>query len=181
MPSDRAQTLIGLVQRNGWMVGVEVGVWEGETMFALLDACPNLRMIGVDHWTAQPFAEKNKDTGDAPYCDQSALDRAREWVEMAAASKLYGTKLYGSRVTILNWPSLDAAKIVQSGTVDFVFLDADHRTQAVVDDFNAWRHALRPGGAILGHDANWPSVQRALVILGWPYMVLPGNVWVVQK
>lgn len=174
MPSERAQTLIGLVKRNPWFVGVEVGVWQGDTSFALLDAQPNLKMFAVDHWTAQPAVIKNKDTGEATYSNQEALDNAKAQVIRRAIA-------YFGRLQIITANSIDGATQFKYRTVDFVFLDADHKTESVIHDYAAWEPIVREGGAILGHDANWGSVRRALDHIGEEYTLHPGNVWMIAK
>lgn len=173
MTSARAQTLIDLIQRNFWSVGVEVGVWRGDTAFALLDAFPGLKLIGVDHWQVQPFVKKDKRTGDAPYCDDHLLAAAKALV-------VSGVTYYSGRLEIITASSLDAARACAPRSVDFIFLDADHRTQSVIDDYKAWLPALRAGGAMLGHDANWHSVQEALKSIGETFELLPGNVWMIN-
>jgi hypothetical protein len=59
--------------------------------------------------------------------------------------------------------SSDSAQYFQDGTVDFVFIDADHIYERVRDDINAWLPKIKPGGIIAGHDYNPPhEVERAV-------------------
>lgn len=60
---------------------------------------------------------------------------------------------------------------------DLVFLDADHRYEAIRADIEAWTPHVRPGGILAGHDfsATWPGVQRAVEETG-SYQIA-GNVW----
>ena len=51
------------------------------------------------------------------------------------------------------------------GDLDFVFIDADHRYEAVLADIAAWRPHVRPGGWLMGHDYNreaHPGVVQAV-------------------
>ena len=46
--------------------------------------------------------------------------------------------------------------------MDFVFIDADHRTEGVKEDIRRWLPKLKLDGWLTGDDANWPSVRAAL-------------------
>lgn len=43
-----------------------------------------------------------------------------------------------------------------------MYLDGDHRTEALVADIDAWKPKVRPGGIFAGHDINIESVHDAL-------------------
>jgi cephalosporin hydroxylase len=65
------------------------------------------------------------------------------------------------------WPmrqdSLFAAKRINgSFELDFVYIDADHSFDAVLNDILAWKKVIRPGGWIGGHDYNDEGVRKAV-------------------
>lgn len=68
------------------------------------------------------------------------------------------------RVRVLRIGSVEAARIFDDGTVDYVWIDANHNYEPVVADIAAWTKKIRPGGAIGGHDytPEYPGVQRAV-------------------
>jgi predicted O-methyltransferase YrrM len=51
-----------------------------------------------------------------------------------------------------------------NGTLDAVFIDADHAYESVSKDIDAWRPKLKAGGILAGHDFNpdFPGVVRAV-------------------
>ena len=53
----RWQTLARFVNTNGWKRGAELGIHDGVNYRYLINNCPNLHLIGVDLYEAQP--EKN--------------------------------------------------------------------------------------------------------------------------
>ncbi len=48
--------------------------------------------------------------------------------------------------------SVEAASAIPEGSCAFVFIDADHRYDAVRADIRAWINKVRPGGILAGHD-----------------------------
>ena len=58
---------------------------------------------------------------------------------------------------IIRKHSVVAAADVTDGSLDFVFIDADHTYPAVVADIAAWWPKVKPGGWIGGHDYGKPE------------------------
>lgn len=169
MSGNRKTVLAHLVRENSWRIGAELGLWQGELSAYLLANCPDLCLIGIDHWEASGSGDKDKATGNAPYAGKDmAAAEARTRAAVAP---------YGSRVEIMKMSTTEAANHVSDESLDFVFIDASHDTESVLADIRAWRPKVRGGGALIGHDANWPSVTAALneEVPGWTLM--DGNVW----
>ena len=59
-------------------------------------------------------------------------------------------------------PSAEAAATFADGSLDLVFVDGCHETEAVIHDIELWLPKLRPGGVIAGDDYTWPSVRSAV-------------------
>ena len=58
----------------------------------------------------------------------------------------------GDRVQFILKPSVEAAKDFKDNSLDFVYIDACHSYQAVMEDLNAWYPKVKIGGIICGHD-----------------------------
>lgn len=159
MKATRMSVIAELIQRNDWVYGVELGVWKGDLFGYLLAAFPRLHLIGVDHW--RPVG---------PYTGKD-MDAAEAIVRKIVAA-------HPGRARILKEDTVTAAQRIQDRYLDFVFIDASHDTESVRADINAWRPKVGEGGALTGHDANWPTVQAALneLLPGW--QLLGGNVWI---
>lgn len=159
MKQTRMTVMAELIRKNRWTRGAELGLWQGALFGYLLAAFPDLHLIGVDHWRAiGPYAGK----------DMAAAEAS---VRRIAAS-------HPGRAQILREDTVLASLGIPDGSLDFVFIDASHDTESVRADITAWRPRVRSGGALTGHDANWPSVQAALdeQLPGW--QLLGGNVWI---
>ena len=55
-----------------------------------------------------------------------------------------------------------AAKMHEPDSLDFVFIDGDHSTEAVTADIEAWLPKLKPDGVLAGHDAARESVRSGV-------------------
>jgi hypothetical protein len=171
----RAQTLVDLIKQNDLHCGAELGCYEGQTADFILTQCPEFRLLCVDLWHPMDVGlEKSKETGVAPYTIQM--------MEAAKAKARAVFEKHAGRMSVLELHTVDAAKEVPDESLDFVFIDADHSTEAVVRDAMDWMPKVRHAGYLLGHDEDWPSVRRALAQL-WTngYTLLRGNVWMVRK
>lgn len=158
----RHRVLSGLVKERGWQSGAEIGVNRGRLLFHLLDHAPQLHMIGVDSWLP----------GDPLFPDHVQV----------GAEVIRRAKQYGSRVTILHGASVAMAALVPDGSLDFIFIDADHSREAVLADIAAWVPKVREGGGILGHDIDFESVRIAVTEkFGDNYSILPDDVWMINQ
>jgi len=159
MKQTRMSVLAGLIRKNGWTRGVELGVWEGALFGYLLAAFPDLHLTGVDRWLA---------IGDYAGKDMASAE--------AKARKILAA--HPGRAQLLKEDTVVASLGIPDESLDFVFIDASHDAESVTADIRAWFPRVRSGGALTGHDANWPSVQAALdeQLPGW--QLLGGNVWI---
>lgn len=151
---------------------VEVGVYRGDSLAAL--ALHNTGSVtGVDTWAPMDDPEQAALYGDP-----------EENYEAAQAA-------VGDRAELLRLSSEDGAKRIRgrqykgAPEVDFVFIDADHREEAVAKDIEVWQKCIRPGGYIGGHDygkAKYPGVKAAVDAAFGEENVRrgPGSIWWVQ-
>jgi predicted O-methyltransferase YrrM len=83
-------------------------------------------------------------------------------------------------VNFIRMESAKAAALYEDESLDFVFIDACHETEAVKADILAWWPKVKIGGILAGHDYFWTQVQPAVDEL------LPGvqvwrNSWVIRR
>lgn len=130
------RTLCALFGDLGLRSGAEIGVWEGDFSKLLFAAVPGLRLRCVDRWQAYGAYRDKKN-------DQARLD---------AAYQRTVDQLSGCAATILRMGSLEAAAEVPDGSLDFVYIDANHGYDYVLADLKAWAPKVRTGGIVSGHD-----------------------------
>lgn len=120
----------------GFKKGAEVGVCYGLYSKVLLDNIPDLHLLAVDRWeTYEGYNRRRR---------QDTLEDA-----FVAATELLSPY---KGCEILRGDSLEVAKTIPDGSLDFVFIDADHAYHAVVKDVAAWAPKVRKGGIVSGHD-----------------------------
>ena len=59
---------------------------------------------------------------------------------------------FGDRSTIWRMSANEAAPRIPRHSLDFVYIDARHDFDSVLEDLDAWYDKVRPGGIIAGHD-----------------------------
>jgi FkbM family methyltransferase len=170
----RFHVLERLIRQKGWTKGAELGVFKGDTFLHLLENCPGLTLIGVDLWAPTPNEIiKDQKTGEQDY--------ARFPMAEYEAHVRGEAKQYGKRAQILKMSTLEAAETIPDQSLDFVFVDASHTTEAVMADIMAWAPKLKPKGRMMGHDSGWPSVKRAIDTLCPAWRPYPNSVWGVPR
>lgn len=130
-------------------LGAEIGVKEGRFISYLLNQYPDLIMYAIDPWEDQP-------SGNETYIEWN-------W------DNIYGQyqqaiRPFKDRVLELRAYSEDAVEHVHDGSLDFVFIDAQHDYDSVKRDIELWTPKLKSGGLLSGHDyqPNFPGVIQAV-------------------
>lgn len=131
---------------------VEFGSFQGRSTRALADNLPeNGKLYAVDTWGGRSFKE------DGSQLNVTTLD------DMKVFCINLRDHIDSGRVI----PTCCKAKhFVMKEKADMVFIDADHRYAAVMEDIQKAMELLRNGGIISGHDYNrddWPGVKRAVL------------------
>ena len=117
--------LAKLFARLGFTRGAEIGVCWGRYSEILCRTNPNLKLLAVDDW------------------------RRNRTHRSYAGTKRRLAKL---NVTIDRRSSMDAVVDVADESLDFVFIDADHKYTSVCNDIQEWSKKVRIGGIVSGHD-----------------------------
>ena len=121
--------------------GVEVGVQRGAYSEYLLERWGGACLISVDPWLAQD-PERYVDVANVPQAEQER--------NLAITSERLAR--FGGRSVIWRTTSVEAARRVDDGALDFVYLDARHDFDSVTEDLTLWFPKLRWAGILAGHD-----------------------------
>ena len=146
-------------------VGVEIGVWQGDSSARFLTRASHLHL--VDSWSPVPYTHSDE---HGTY--QNYLKRYSQLVgsEDPADFQKYYDKIY--RSVVKRFHDLPVTIHRKSSTeffdsfdqkVDWVYVDGDHSYQGCLADLRNCLRIVKPGGQILGDDyTNKPGVRRAV-------------------
>lgn len=118
---------------QGYKLGAEIGTCYGEYAKRLYENIPDLQLIVVDNW------------------DNAETER-RQRVHARNVEWYCRNALANHRAIVIKMASLDAAKLIADGSLDFVYIDAAHDYDNVKADLEAWTPKVRQGGIVAGHD-----------------------------
>lgn len=80
----------------------------------------------------------------------------------------------------LRMTSVEASKLYEDNSLDFVCLDGSHEYEDVRADILSWLPKLRPGATLGGDDFPWPGVKQAVTEL-LPGYHRTGVYWTYRK
>jgi len=119
----------------GFTTGAEIGVAEGYFSEAMFKAIPNLKLYCIDVW--QPY-------------------RGNQWSGSTARNEhhfeIAKNRLSNYNAEIIREMSMDAVKRFKDNSLDFVYIDANHSFDYVIEDLIEWSKKVRIGGIISGDD-----------------------------
>jgi hypothetical protein len=168
----RQHILSRLVLENELENGVEIGVGTGRTSRYMMENHLWLHWIGVDH-----FPE------GYPLWPEERGGTTAERAQQVRNKYAVLVDRFAPRLSWIDRPSIEAAEQFANGTLDLVFIDADHSYEGCKADIEAWRPKLRPGGWLTGHDYDadrYPGVIQAVKELVPGYQLADDFVWLVQ-
>jgi predicted O-methyltransferase YrrM len=137
----RDQLPLLLVSRGLDGTAVEIGVQRGRYSEFLLAHWTGRRLISVDPWLEAP---------DEQYVDRANV--AQQTQERRYCEAIRRLERFGDRSEIWRTTSVEAARRVEPGTLDFVYVDARHDYASVLEDLESWWPKLKPGAIMAGHD-----------------------------
>jgi cephalosporin hydroxylase len=158
---------------------VEVGAWKGRSTAYLaveiINSGKNIKLDVVDLWTGE-------------LKDPTAFNTDAEFMAYNRDILPLFKKNLASVLHILTpiqMPSVEASKLYQDKSLDFVYIDANHDYENVLEDIKVWLPKVKEDGIISGHDYNhisFPGVIKAVheVFSKDKIEFLGGCSWTVQ-
>lgn len=122
-------------------VGIEIGTDQGTTTEYLLRSIPDLKLYGVDDYTE---------------------NRTEDVQNLTFELFKKNVSPYSKRFTHYKNTSDDAVSKFKDESVDFIFVDGDHKYEQVLKDCQNYYPKLKKGGLFCGHDWNLPAVNKAV-------------------
>ena len=148
------------IRERGDCIGCEVGVAYGGHSLAILSQSHVARLYAID-----PYLEYGDVTNGFLFrtiSDKALRQRYWDLLYLHVADRL---SPFGERACLLRMKSLDAVPQFSDASLDFIFLDANHSFDAVMQDLSAWFAKLKSGGLFCGDDyasSRHPGVTQAV-------------------
>lgn len=163
-----------LINEGGYEVGAEVGVCLAGNSEGILEKTGVKLLHSVDPYIYQRGSTDGHALPNGKIFTQVEYDAMYEF-------SLNRLSIFGGRSKFHRLTSIDAAKQIEDGFLDFVFIDAIHTYQALKEDIAAWLPKVRVGGMISGHDMdhpNFPGIRQAVAeAFGNDFTKEDGYVW----
>eukprot|EP00747_Dinoflagellata_sp_TGD_P171353 gnl/TRDRNA2_/TRDRNA2_205239_c0_seq1.p1 gnl/TRDRNA2_/TRDRNA2_205239_c0~~gnl/TRDRNA2_/TRDRNA2_205239_c0_seq1.p1 ORF type:complete len:352 (-),score=31.58 gnl/TRDRNA2_/TRDRNA2_205239_c0_seq1:36-1091(-) len=151
----------------------EIGVHKGQTSVRLLRTLPSLQLVLVDPYSSYSTTIMHK-------CSTSKETPAEIQKEMRL-----GIQPFIERTNLYIAESVTTAAHIPDGSLDLVFIDANHSREALRADILAWTPKVRSGGFITGDDWNhrYPGVNLAVLEFFSPASLMLGAdaLWIARK
>lgn len=135
IPGAKRSDLAKLFAELKFKVGAEIGVERGVFSERLCLDNPGIKLSCIDSWKV--------DNECPEYGSQHQLDRYYDQAKI---------RLAPYKCKIIKKSSLEAVKDFSPKSLDFVYIDANHRYNFVIDDIAYWSKIVKPGGIVSGHD-----------------------------
>jgi hypothetical protein len=129
---------------------VEVGTWLGQSLAFLgvetINSNKNIDLYSVDTWA-----------GSIEHADMDVIKNNSLYEDF-----LNNIAPIKDRINVIRSTSLEASEKFDNESIDFLFLDASHEYEDVINDLHAWYPKIKKGAIFAGHDYDWSGVSRAV-------------------
>lgn len=129
---------------------VEVGAWKGKSTsymgVLIANSGKDIKFDVVDTWM-----------GSSEHQNLPAIVNGTLFEEFMTNMEPIKNYVNPIRLT-----SVEASKLYQDNSLDFVLIDANHDYEPVKEDILAWLPKVKSGGVIAGDDYPWPGVTKAV-------------------
>jgi len=154
---------------------VEIGAWYGQSTSHLaveiINSNKKIKLDVVDTWKG---SIEMHDPSNAAY-DETLSKNGTIFPEFL---KNMAPVLHA--INPVEMDSVKASALYEDGSLDFVFIDAEHKYEFVIQDIKSWLPKVKKGGIIAGHDCGWSGVLRALTeTFGSGNYRIQGQCWIV--
>jgi len=156
---------------------VELGTWQGQSaIFMAKQLMEN--GSNAEFYTVDLFRGSESDPDLTKVCERLGGTMFHSFVRNMGVCRVT------DRIVPLVCDSAAASGYFKDGSVDRLFIDADHTYESVCRDIKAWLRKVKPGGIMAGHDYNRPLVKRAvddtLKPMGYKIETVPPISWQIH-
>lgn len=156
---------------------VEVGSWKGSSStymgVEIINSGKNIKFFCVDTWKG---SDEHKDKTNNSYEPLLETENGLydEFIKNITPVK--------SVITPIRLTSIEASKLFDDESIDFIMIDAAHDYDNVKNDILHWYPKMKKGGIMSGDDICWPGVAQAVTeIFEKDYINHNDIIWIHKK
>ena len=155
---------------------VELGIWKGRSAsfmaVEIINSGKKIKYDVVDTWLGTPSLG-TKEYSRSPFVKNGTLYE----------HFLDNVKSVRHIINPIRMTTVEASKLYDNNSLDFVFIDASHDYDSVKEDIKHWLPKIRENGILAGDDMEWhlgDGVKRAVNEL-LPKHIQDRNTWLYRK
>lgn len=144
---------------------LEIGCWKGRSFSATTLGLPyGATAIAVDNFKGAPHNPQNP--------DKSVFQNFERTVDSIRQLRP------DLDIRVIPKSSLEAAREIESQSLDGCFIDGDHTYDGFTKDLKEWGPKVKKGGLLCGHDRERDGVRHGLEEIN--YQEGPGSLWFMR-
>ncbi len=145
------------------------------------DSGKNIKFYAVDFWDLRGITGGVWSEEDLTWAKGLGVQEGPDMCYQSMWTVLAKLELT-NYVTPIKLSTREAHKLFKDESLDFVFIDADHSYEGVLEDIKLWHPKVKRGGTFAGHDYDWTGVKAAVTEYFTAKPVYINNTsWVTQK
>lgn len=141
--------------------GVEIGTHRGIYAEFILNNWRGRMLHCVDPWQ------------DSPEYEDQVMHLTGGPDQSDAKREAYNRLHFNPRCRILPYTSADSVQFFDDASLDFVYIDGNHKLDFVLQDLTLWYPKVKPGGYVFGHDIICPGEVSGKPNGGWGAEIQP--------
>ena len=167
----------------------EVGVGHGINAFEMLDKTPTLKKL---------YLVDNFSPNNPHFSKPDGSPFTQEEADAFATMLKWNLKSYGDRAEFIHKSSVEGSRDFPDECLDYVYIDATHTYENVMEDLTAWYPKVKKFGMLAGHDSTHFGVLNAVVrfssirrlnhfyVIALPYQLYPVSIqryvdwWIIK-
>jgi SAM-dependent methyltransferase len=155
------QVLLARLPQGG--VCAEVGSWKGDFAARILRTVQPRLLYLIDPWEFRGESEYQHSMYGG---EKAEGEREMEAIYQSVLER-FSAEIDRGQVIVMRMRSIDAVARLDDDSLDWAYIDSDHRYESVISDLRSFHRVVKPGGVLAGDDygeAGWweDGVTRAV-------------------
>jgi hypothetical protein len=164
---------------------VEIGCFFGKSScffgVEIKNSNKKISLDCIDYWDLRGGVELSSPAYGVNNCGYSYQQHGPD-IMFEVFNKNINNAQISDIITTKRISSQDASNLYENESLDFIFIDANHTYESVINDLRSWFPKLKNNRSIAGHDYSWPGVRQAVIeFFGENKIKVIGDSWIFEK